>query len=362
MRVLLLIDRLYRGGGTETYVLTLARGLRRLGHDVTIYTSGGPWVAQALRRGLVVVSQTSMLSLGQREVTRFADFLRKHSFDVVHAHETVGFTLYRRAMRLSPKCPPLVFTLHSPYIGNRTLRHVCSTAKAIIAVSDPLRKQLKRDGHAPSRKLTTIPNGVDMETFRPTLKARARKAFGIPHRRFVIGYAARFTTDKISFGERVAHTLKQYAHQDANVQVLIAGRGSLKYVKPAHRVKVLDHVDKMDSFYNACDVVIGTARVALETLASGTPTIVVGTGGYHGLVTIENVRRMIAHNFGDHAVPRRDWTEYQLLARVKWVKRHANLVLKDTRQVRTYIRHRLSTRQMVEQVARVYQSVVRKRR
>jgi len=362
MRILLLIDRLNSGGGTETHVLTLARGLRRLGHHVTIYTSGGPWVANAQRCGLVVVSQSSMMRLGQREVTGFAEFLKNHPFDIVHAHETVGFTIFHRARPLLKSKPPFVFTLHSPYIGPRTLRRVCETAQAVISVSAPFRKRLTRFGCVSPRKVSIIPNGVDMETFRPTLKATARKTFGITPQRFVIGYAARFTTDKIGLGERVSNSLKNYAMQNRNIQILIAGRASRKHVRPASNVKVLGHLDKMEVFDNACDVVIGTGRVAAETLACGTPSILIGHGGYHGLVTSRNISRMIAHNFADHAEPPYNaWTKQQLHNLLSVVRRNIKLVNKDTERVRTMIHRRLSTGTMVQQVVSVYKSIAHKR-
>ena len=159
---------------------------------------------------------------------------------------------------------------------------------------------------------------------------------------------------------RVSQALKNFALHTAGTRILIAGRGSRLHLKSSPNVRVLGHLDDMRDFYNACDVVIGTGRVVAESLACKTPTLMIGTGGYHGLITEHNLQRTISHNFADHAATHRTWTKSQLHHRLTQVRSERIGVRKNTRRVNSLIRDRLSTARLVQRVLIVYKSIVSK--
>lgn len=358
MRILLMIQHLWRGGGTESHVITLARGLRAAGHDVVIYTSGGPWIDKARRSGATVIENAAMNHGSSAAVNSFVRFLRHHHFHVIHAHDGSSLDLAARARLRLRGLPSLVYTVHGPYVGSRRLRYAAQVAQAVIGVSEPMRvRAIRRGGMSPGM-VHTVLNGIDTGVFRPRSKVASRARLGLPRDAFVVGYAGRFTFDKIGLSTRVGRTIKQYAGMNRRTFALIAGRNANRLVSSSSTTKVLGHVGHMEVFFSACDVVVGTARVAAEALACGVPTIVIGVGGYHGLVTPGNIGRMLSNNFGDHAEGRRSWPEDRLRHRISWVRRHYSSVERDTQHVRLSVIRVLSSDRMVKHVVSVYRSIL----
>lgn len=355
MRILLVVDRLYRGGGTETHILTLAKELRRRGHQVVLYTSGGPWVSRALNDRTRVVVHKTMRQLSHKDIVTFAGFVKRRTFDVIHAHEPLGFTLTNRAQHYLGVRLPLIFTLHGPYIEGQTLRRIGKSTRKVISVSTPMRKLAIRTGRISPTKVITIPNGIDTHAFTSVQKNRARTGLGVALDPFTIGYAGRFTHDKVQLGMRVVRALTRFARRHRHVQVLVAGRGSKQYVNTSSNVSVLGHVDDMARFLSACDVVVGTGRVAAEALVCGKPTIVIGTTGYYGLITSKNVKTMTDYNFGDHGARYRDWTADRLVKEMTQVKGNIKDTRREMNKLRSAILKKLSAARMVDQVLKVYQ-------
>lgn len=357
MRILLVVDRLYRGGGTETHILTLAKGLQRRGHEVTIYTSGGAWVAKALKSKIHVVVQPTMRNLSHKDVITFVQLLKHRHFDVIHSHEPLGCGLTQRAQRYLGVRLPLIFTLHGSYIWDGALRMVGRSTKRVISVSVPMRNLAVTTGRMSPKKVIIIPNGIETQTFTPSQQDHARSALGISLNKFTIGYASRFTHDKAEIGLRVVRVLNSFARNHNHVEVLVAGRGSQQVVKSSRDVKVLGHVDDMARFLSACDVVVGTGRVAAEALVCGKPVIMIGANGYHGLLTSKNIQTMINYNFGDHGTRYQGWTAERLMNEMSRVQRNIKQIRQETDNLRTGNLEKLSASRMVDRVLKVYQVV-----
>jgi glycosyltransferase involved in cell wall biosynthesis len=351
MRILLMINRLWRGGGTETHVLSLGEQLVRRGHTVYLYTSGGEWVGQVKNKGIIVVQDGTMSRPGPRTVQRFSAFVKQNHIEVIHAHDSASLRLasYARTGK------PVIFTLHGRYVPAGLLKQNRHLVRKFIAVSPALRNYLQNQAGISAHKIHTIINGVAMNRFRPLNKLTARTELGVPKNAFVIGYASRFTLDKQRLGLRVAQVLRGFAAQPG-VRVLIAGRNSRTVLKSTPSFRVLGHVGRMQQFFNACDVVIATGRTAAEALACGVPVIVVGLGGFYGLVRPENATKMVYTNFGDHAF-RSNWSNQQLQAAITTVRRGYTARRLATGKVRRQLSGQLSADNMTANTIAVYRSV-----
>lgn len=352
MHTLLAIQHLWRGGGTETHVLALAAELKRKGHHVTIYTYGGPWMKRARSMGIHVHRHHGSNGRSKADVAEFTRYVRSRRFDVVHAHDPGTLRLAAAAHRQDMRMPRPIYTVHGTYIGTSMIREAGAISRALIAVSPFVRDHVVHVCRIPADKVFTIANGVDTSLFRPGPGTTMRTRCGIRRDAFVIGYASRFTFDKSRIGRRITDVLRRTAGEK-DVHVLVAGRESNRYIRPSRHVHVLGHVSRMAEFCNACDVVVGTGRVAIEAALCGVPVICIGNAGYRGFVTAASLHTMRLTNFGDHG-PEIGWSGSQLTADLQSARRHIHAYKSRASSLQTTLQDSFSARRMAERTLALY--------
>ena len=133
-----------------------------------------------------------------------------------------------------------------------------------------------------------IPNGVDLDRFRPGDKIAARRAFGLPGQARIVGTMGRLVHVK---GHDI---LIDAAHELApDIHIAIAGDGEeLAALKArandlglAHRVHFLGQCDQPEALYPAFDMFClpsraeGFPRVLIEAQACNIPVVATSVGG-----------------------------------------------------------------------------------
>ena len=143
---------------------------------------------------------------------------------------------------------------------------------------------------APQR-ITIIPNGVDLEQFRPMAQEEARARLGLPKAGPILGFAGRLSGEKGVSG--LLHAFALLGREMPKAVLLVAGEGPERTALEERssslglggRVRFLGYVDRIESFYNALDLlVVPSIRepfglVALESMACGTPVVCGPVGG-----------------------------------------------------------------------------------
>lgn len=350
-RVLLLIRKLWNGGGTETYVYTLAKELQRSGHTVGVFTAGGPWVSYFRKNGIQV-----HVSPAYQRAAYLGETIRLYNYSVMHAQDLPSLNLIH-SLR-NKRNTRIVYTVHGRYVMRKALSRLASTAHAIIAVSPSLQNYVTSCG-VPAYKVHLISNGIS-RLFHPATitteayKAAFRSRFHIPEGAFVIGYAGRFTLDKATLSKRISSILCTYANKHPNTWILIAGRKSKAVITPSQKCIVLGHVTHMENFYHLCDVVVGTARVALESLSCGKPTIAVGFAKYIGIINELNLYSAHQSNFGDHGAVRSRWATLKLLGDLALIRGNLGLYRMKAQILSQIVQDRDSASRMVQQILQLY--------
>jgi L-malate glycosyltransferase len=161
------------GGGHTTYLMALARGLRR-SHEIHVaapptsrlYREAAALeniqaVAQSFPNGL----RKLMSSLRVRQ--QLCAYLRQHAFDIVHVNGSADHRLVLTALHGVAKRPRIVLTKHNskPITGIGHWWRARRTDLA-IGVSDHTRRMLQDSAYARCRTLT-VHNGVDTAHFQP---------------------------------------------------------------------------------------------------------------------------------------------------------------------------------------------------
>lgn len=284
-----------RTGGNQTLTANVVAAMRRSGVDARIVlvgaadplshwleAAGVPYRSLGLTRGRDVVQHSRALTRLVREFGPDCALL-------------VSSGYLAATLRLGGYRAPIVAVEHGTLLQierarplGRALRNFLDRYSGLwacgteVAVSEYMLHELERRRHAP--RLVCIPNGVDLERFRPLPEAAPDG--------FVIACAARLVP-----GKGVEDVISALAAMEstASAQLRIAGDGPDLDRLLAHartigvddRVELLGRVEDMPAFWHTCHLAVVPSRewiesfsiAAVEAMACGLPVIASASGG-----------------------------------------------------------------------------------
>jgi glycosyltransferase involved in cell wall biosynthesis len=292
MKVLHVITGL-DAGGAEIQLSLILKYTRHDTDVVTLYNPGP--VAELIRTG-----GTSVRDIGMRRNTELSALLRLRSliaegrYDVVHTHLFRTQIYGRPAARLAGT-PVVLTTEHSIGETHIERRKMTSAVRglylaselfsdATIAVADIVKERLIRWG-VPGRKITVIPNGLDVGAlaFDPAARQRVREQFGISPDTYVIGALGRLDPNKRI--DLVIEAAMPLLGERCKILVIGRGEDQARIEAAVARLGAGDHVifggfqadtaAMMASFdlYVAASVQETFGLSVLEAMASGLPVL-----------------------------------------------------------------------------------------
>lgn len=166
-----------------------------------------------------------------------------------------------------------------------------------VAVSHDAAETIRR--MLPGCRVSVIPNGVDIERFKPRARDAARSRFGLEPNQKLVGTAGRLVAVK---GHDVL--IHAAAHLPAGTGIAIAGDGpELQGLRElasklgiAERIRFLGHTDQIEFLLPAFDVFClpshneGMPRSILEAQACGLPVVATDVGAVREAVCKETGR------------------------------------------------------------------------
>ena len=383
------------GAGTGIYVDSLAKSLKKKGHQVKVLCSGHHLPDKSYPVDAVLFSngenkkfdldfdfpvfashslskgkKFGQLSVAERQAytkafhDKIESGLSVFSPDIVHVHH--GWII---ASILSELHMPYVVTLHGTEyyaFGNykdyqqevlRGLHH----AKALMALTEDERNRAIETYGLDPEKITSIASGTDLNMFKPIeldkvglLRSYSIEAVDRP----VVFFGGRLTDQKGV--DTLLRAASLYSKTDEKPITLIAGDGNLrgKLEQLAAELK-LDTVyflgaqshRQMVKLFNVADVAAmpsifeAFGLVALEALACGTPVIAGNVGGF-----AENVNNGIGYLL--------EPGDYKTLAEKITAFIRDDFKSKVRDKAVAYIRQNFSWDKTVENIEKLYQRVL----
>jgi hypothetical protein len=248
MRVLLSFENLLGFGGTETYTVTVARQLERLGHDALLYSPNRGAMAEFAR-------ELGVRVIGAAELPRSCDLVI--ASDAATCHELAG------------QCPdaPIVFVAHSAQHMLQAPPQLSDRCQAIVVLNDRVGQAVEaRAWHAPVVRLR---QPIDMTRYQVRGPARRTARAVLVSTNYVAGWRA-------SLIEAACH---------AN-GLAVRWIGATTDPTPTPELDI-----------TGAEIVIGLGRTVLEGMAAGRATYVYGSAGGDGWVTPERYPTMEADGF-----------------------------------------------------------------
>jgi glycosyltransferase involved in cell wall biosynthesis len=260
-------------------------------------------------------------ALDPRTLGRLRRLVRERSVEIVHSHDYKADFYAFLLARLEPVLTVAtahgwpVRTLRERFVYYPADRRLLRSFARVFAVSDDLRDRLIAAGATASR-VETLPNEVDVDTFRPdpTARSRVRREWGVGDGDRVIGSLGRLDPEK-----RLDLLIEAFATVAASrreVRLVVAGSGPLRarLEEDARRLGVLDrcrflgHRADAEDVHRGFDVFVQTSDTEespyslLEAMASGTPVVATAVGetpaavrdGIDGLLVARGDARALA--------------------------------------------------------------------
>jgi glycosyltransferase involved in cell wall biosynthesis len=285
-------------GGQERVALDLAASQVRAGHRVTALSLApppdGPMAAEFAGSG-VTVDRVARPRPGVDVslLLRLARWFRAHGVDLVHTHNRMPLIYGAPAARLAGAAA--VHTKHgsNPKGGTRLLAGNLAGrfVHAFVAVSPETAAFARSRREVDERRLSVIPNGIELSRFRPDAEARARvrASLGIEPGAWVVGTVGRLAVEKnqslllraaapmLEAGSRLILVGDGPLREDLSGLATALGVAPWVHVLGARR-DVPDVLSALDAFV-LCSDLEGLPLVIPEAMAVGLPVLSTRVGG-----------------------------------------------------------------------------------
>ena len=312
-------------GGMSVYVRNLAQALARQGAQVDIFTrrhNVEDPQSEEIAKGVRLIHVDAGPPLAEGSLAPYLpEFARGASafaeadgarYQVVHSHYWLSGLA---GLELAPAWGARhIATFHTlaevklladpkgqePPERSPAERRIVAETDALVVSDRHERELLARHYGAPRDKVTVLPGGVDVETFRPMDRAEAKRRLGLDGKRVLLCVGRFDPLKRYDLAVSAAALLRE-RHR---VEVVLVG-GDLERDPEARRLSELAASLEMDGnvrfagtvphgelpwHYNAADVLLAPSYyesfglVALEAMACGTPVVAARTGGLSTLV------------------------------------------------------------------------------
>jgi glycosyltransferase involved in cell wall biosynthesis len=302
------------GGGALKHLTYLVTHLDKELFDITVILSPNrpdriDSEIDKLKQSGARIMELSMkrefsLFLDLRLVYRIYRHLRRHRYDIIHAHSSkAGFT-FRVAAWLSGGAS-VVYTPHCFYFQGKKgisrwfysrVEKWLGRITSYLVVSNNERDYALQYGIAAEKKLVTINNAIDfIEYDSREQSGQIRAKLGIDEKSIIIGSVGRLTEQKdlVTYIYAAREVLKEHR----NVVFLIAGDGELKdelqklieELRLQDKVLIIGHYSNISDIYAVIDIFVSTSLwegmpyVILEAMWFKKP-VVASDLGYRGLL------------------------------------------------------------------------------
>ncbi len=297
-------------GGAETHVVELSKELSRMGHDITVASSGGVYEKEITDFGITHVT----LPLGSKSplslLTSYSGLkklIKREKFDIIHAHARIpAFICGRLARKMGFK---FITTTHFDFKVTSLYRKTSDWGEYQLAVSHDLKNYLVKNYGANPDNISVTINGIDTEKFTSTRNIDALIGkIGLNEGKKRVLYVGRIDEEVAEAALLLAENAHFIAKRVPGTQVIIVGGGSAfdKLSELADKsnilagyecVKLMGPRTDIADFTALCNVFVGVSRAALEAMAAKRPTVLAGAQGYMGIFSADKLETAISNNF-----------------------------------------------------------------
>ena len=251
-----------------------------------------------------------IMQLNFNMITKVNEIINKNGkFDVIHAHDWL-VSYSAKSIKESYNIP-LISTIHATESGrnsgihDETQRYINDSewmltyeSSEVIVNSNYMKNEVQRLFGLPYDKINVIPNGVNLQLFsNVNVDYDFRRQYAMDNEKIIL-YVGRLVYEKGI--QNLIAAMPKILDRYHDSKLIICGRGGMidelreqvKYLGIDNKVYFAGYCDskKMQKMYKCADVAVFPSTyepfgiVAIESMLSGTPTIVSDVGGLNEIV------------------------------------------------------------------------------
>lgn len=220
--------------------------------------------------------------------------IRQNKIMALHAHSRIACKLGYIASRLCGI--PMIYTAHGHHHVHLSKKVFPAYGDYTLAICENVKEQITCDLGWKENKIEILRNGVDSKVFSPSF-CKNKPA------RPVVSIIGRLSGPKGDTAYRVLDEICNNHPIDSSIDVKVVGGSTIpeRFSRFKHAACFSGFAGNVRDQIANSSLIIGSGRVAMESLMMGKPTIAFGEAGYVGLVTEDNLTEAMTSNFGDIA-------------------------------------------------------------
>lgn len=310
-------------GGISKVVYDLSHKMVKEGNEVTVvtYKEGDNVKYYENDKGVEVYRVDNymirpnnfidwIMQLNFNMITKANEIInKKGKFDVIHAHDWL--VAYSAKSIKESYNIPLISTIHATESGrnsgihDETQRYINDSewmltyeSSEVIVNSNYMKNEVQRLFGLPYDKINVIPNGVNLQLFsNVNIDYDFRRQYAMDNEKIIL-YVGRLVYEKGI--QNLIAAMPKVLDRYHDSKLIICGRGGMidelreqvKYLGIENKVYFAGYCDskKMQKMYKCADVAVFPSTyepfgiVAIESMLSGTPTIVSDVGGLNEII------------------------------------------------------------------------------
>lgn len=366
MRVLILFSQPWKTGGAETHVEALIKGLAAHAVFLTVNQGSSPEKLESLRgtyphlRIYEIQARGCNVLRWKRDLDRLKSLLQEERIEVVSAQQrTAGLWAWYLWKKTGV---PFTVTMHDAWHRAKFTSVYSRLFPKMLVVSQNLADRLQTDFTFSAQQITVIDNGIDFDAFTPRSMAEARAELGLRSDEKIVLHVSRLSRIKGAVSLKIIESMESLLKQKIADRLIIIGEGPMQDAiaqsirqfnqKWGPHIELRGFNDRILSWYNAADFLIGEGRVAIETLACRKPVIAIRNAErFIGAIIPQNIAYACDVNFDgkDLAVT----PQNMAMAAQQAVL----LSEQEKEQIEVYIKNRLSVAKMTESYREVFRQL-----
>ncbi len=296
--------------GAEVYAVSLANKLIEMGHEVFIVSDTLKTAPKTRAHYIPAPLSKRSIPFRIKNVLWVIRFIKENDIHFLNAHSRASAWVLSVARRFT-KIPLVVF-IHgrqSTFLS-RKLFH--GYGNYTIAICEKIEEQLVRVFRVPKEKIEITRNGFDLKKLIPSPPPITKTVSLIGRLSGPKGELAYKILDY--FSENLLNT-----SEFENVKMKVVGGENIpqRFQKFQSKIEFTGFVDGLENLINNSSVVVGSGRIAMESIILQRPTVAIGEACTIGLVTAQNIEHALATNFGDMNENEKEFDFHQLAEDVK---------------------------------------------
>lgn len=303
MNILLTLSQL-EVTGAEVYAVTLADKLVENGHTVYIISDTLTKKTKAIYSPILFNKRNLLNRITQ--IILLMRFIKRNNIDLIHSNSRASGWVSFFAAKLIRI--PKIGTVHGEQAVHASSKRIKVFGDYAIPVCENIQTQLLEIFKFDPSKMEVIRNGICFNDIVKTDVVKDGKK--------EISLVGRLSGPKGEIAYEILKALDEhFPYCRINV---IGGKIIPEYLKGFEKgnINFIGFVDSIAGWIDRSDVVIGSGRVAIESLARGVNTVAVGEACNAGLITLKNLDNALKCNFGDIA-PKKKFDPVQFVSDVK---------------------------------------------